>query len=55
MKQPKFDEMTNKEEIQKEEYSAEWTTDYILSEDDVDLLTETAEYCSEGFSLIPYY
>jgi hypothetical protein len=55
MKQPKFDEMTNKEEIQKEEYSAEWTTDYTLSEDDVELLTESAEYCPDGFSLIPYY
>jgi hypothetical protein len=54
MKKPDFNEMVNKEEIQKQEFSEEWTTEYKLTQDDVDMLSE-AEYCSEGFSLIPYY
>ena len=54
MKKPNFNEMINKEEIQKQEYSEEWTTEYKLTQDDVDMLSEN-DYCSEGFSLIPYY
>jgi hypothetical protein len=54
MKQPDFNEMENKDEIQQEEYKKEWTTEYALTKEDVEMLSE-AEYCSNGFTLYPYY
>jgi hypothetical protein len=45
MEKPDFEEMINKDEIQKENYDEPWTTEYTLTQDDVDMLSQSAEYC----------
>jgi hypothetical protein len=45
MQKPDFEEMINKDEIQKENYDEPWTTEYTLTQDDVDMLSQSAEYC----------
>jgi len=45
MQKPDFEEMINKDEIQKEHYDEPWTTEYTLTQDDVDMLSQSAEYC----------
>ena len=54
MKKPDFNEMVNKDDIQQQDYNAEWTKEYALTKEDVDTLS-SSEYCSNGYSLIPYY
>ena len=55
MQKPDFEEMINKDEIQKENYDEPWTTEYALTQDDVDMLSQSAEYCPDWYSIIPYY
>ena len=55
MQKPDFEEMINKDEIQKENYDEPWTTEYTLTQDDVDMLSQSAEYCQNWYSIIPYY
>jgi ribosome biogenesis GTPase A len=54
MKKPDFNEMVNKDDIQQQDYNAEWTKEYALTKEDVDTLS-SSKYCSNGYSLIPYY
>lgn len=55
MEKPSFDDMDNKDAIQQEIWYQDWDQEYTLTEEDIKLLEESKEYCSDGYRLTAYW